>query len=64
MRLDPALGQRGKVGYLGPGKEHGGAVGAGRDAGPAADALGGVHGGIGVLFGDQDGVAVRHPAGM
>ena len=48
---------------LGRGEEHGRGVGAGRDAGAAADAGGGVHGEVGVVLRDRDGVAVGRAAG-
>ncbi len=44
-------------------KKSRGSVGAGGDAGAAADASGGIHGEIGVLLLDGNGVAVRGGAG-
>ena len=58
-----ALRQVAKMGDLGADEESGGGVGAGRDAGAATDAGGGVHGEVGILLVDGDGVAVGGAAG-
>ena len=46
------------MGHFGGGKEHCGGVGTGGYAGSATDASGGIHGGVGGLLGDGDGVGV------
>ncbi len=61
--LDLTLWKVVHVGDLGGGKEHGGGVGTGGDAGPATDTGGGIHGGIGGLFGNGDGVGVDGASG-
>ena len=63
IALGLALREDAQVGDFGAGKKRRGGVGAGGDAGSAADAGGGVHGAVGDLFGDGDGVAVGSAAG-
>ena len=48
---------------LAPVKRRGGGVGAGGDAGTAADTGGGIHGAVGHVFAHEDGVAVGRVAG-
>src|SRR5438128_5407119 len=60
--LGLALGKQAEMGDLRRGEEHRGGVGAGGDAGPAADAGGGVHREVGRGLGERDGVAVRSAA--
>src|SRR5690606_29196221 len=58
VALGLALREQRELRDLGRDEEHGGGVLAGRDAGAAADAGGGVHGEVGVLLGDGRGVGV------
>ena len=51
------------MGNLGRGEEHGGGVRASRRAGAAADAGGGFHREIGVVFRDRNGVRLRRGTG-
>ena len=61
--LGTSLGQEGELADLGADEEHGGAVLASCYAGTAADAGGAVHGLVGILLGDEDGVGVLCLAG-
>ena len=56
--LGTTLGQEGELGDLGADEEHGGTVLTSGYAGTAADAAGAVHGLVGILLGDEDGVGV------
>lgn len=56
------LGKVVHMGDLGGGKEHRRSVGTGGDAGPATDTCGGVHGGVGGLLGDGNGVGIDRAA--
>ena len=60
--LDLTLWEAVHVGDLGGGEEHGGSVGTGRYAGATADTGGGIHGGVGGLLGDGDGVRLHRAA--
>lgn len=56
--LGLALGQGVELAGFGGGEEHGAGVFTRGDAGSAADALGGVHSGIGDFFADEDAVGI------
>src|SRR6266849_3569795 len=56
------LGEQAEMGDLCCGEEHRGGIGAGGDAGPAADAGGGIHGEVGRGLRHRDRVAVRSAA--
>ncbi len=49
---------------LGPRKEHGGGIGAGRNAGAAADAGGRIHGFFGGGLGCRDGIGILCASGV
>ena len=51
------------MGHLGRGKQHRRGVGAGSHTCPATDAGRGVHGLVGIFFGDGNGVGLRGAAG-
>ncbi len=61
--LDFALREQGKVAHLGTDKEHGTGVFASSDTGSAADAGSGIHGLVGLVLGDGDGVGIGNTAG-
>ena len=56
--LYSALGKEGELGDLRRDEEHGGTVLTGGDAGATADAGSAVHGLVGILLGDEDGVGI------
>jgi hypothetical protein len=58
LGLGTSLREQGELADLGADEEHGGAVLARSHAGAAADAAGAVHGLVGVLLRDEDGVGV------
>jgi len=58
-----ALRQECEVAHLGTYEQHGTGVFAGRHAGSAADAGGGIHGHVGFVFGNEDAVGIGHATG-
>ena len=61
--LDFALREQGKVADLGADKEHGRSILASSHTGSAADTGGGIHGLVGLVFGNGDGVGIGYTAG-
>ena len=59
-----ALGQESELADLGADEEHSRAVLAGSHAGSAADAGSSIHGLVGLLLGDGNGIGIGHAAGI
>ncbi len=62
-RFDFPLGEQGKVADLGTHKEHGRSILASSHAGSATDAGSGIHGLVGFVFGNGDGVGIGYATG-